>query len=88
MSVFSEDAEVEAAIPVLSDASSFLTSLRVSYGISLERATVLVMMAAEMEGGRPVARAMTLAARAFTKSAATAARQGAKRRSTRRKAGH
>ncbi len=88
MNVFSEDAEVEAAIPVLSDASSFLASLRVSYGISLERAAVLVMMAAEMEGGVATAHAMRLAALALSKSAAATARQETKRKPIRRKARH
>lgn len=83
MSVFSDDAEddpeLETAVHALNDGSSLLMNLRAKHDISLERAVVLVMMAAEMEGGVPVARVMRLAARTFSENAAKAARAAGKR---------
>lgn len=87
MSVFSDDAELKVAALALNDASSLLMNLRMKHGISLEEATALVMIAAEGEGGVPLARVMRHAARTLSESAAATARQAAKQRPIRSKQG-
>lgn len=88
MSVISDDPELEVAVHALNEASSLLMKLRMNHQISLERAAVIVMMAAELEGGVPVARVMRLAARTLSESAAATARQALKQRPIGRKPGH